>query len=198
LVPGPKKEIVLHSLRNEAPPQFGRAKTLGFLARNADGTEVDGAGQMLRYTFDEWPEEDFTVAVRARVRALPQGRVGQVFSAWAAGMDDPLRIVVDGGRLFARVEAGAFFSTPGTSILGDRWYAIVAVKRGGQLMLHLDGKLAGSCAVPEYSQTRATECALGGNPNYGGNEFLAARFADFGFYARAWDDAEIRHWSATP
>ncbi len=50
---------------------------------------------------------------------------------------------------------------------------------------------AGSCAAPEFSNTRTQDCALGGNPHYAGDEFLAARFADFRLYDRALSAEEI-------
>jgi hypothetical protein len=33
---------------------------------------------------------------------------------------------------------------------------------------------------------------LGGNPHFSGNEFLAARFADFRFYAKALSPDEVK------
>jgi hypothetical protein len=74
----------------------------------------------------------------------------------------------------------------------------VAVKQASTLKLYLDGKPAGTCPAPEFSTTQAKECALGGNPHYSGNEFLAAGFADFHFYGRALNPAEIRQKSPTP
>ncbi|MBN2506513.1 MAG: glycoside hydrolase family 127 protein [Verrucomicrobia bacterium] len=183
--PGPNGEIVIHSLRGGSPPQFGQVKSAAFLKCDGEGTEVDGRGQMLVYHVPEWPEDEFTAAVRVRVSALPEGRLGQVLSAWHAAMDDPLRLVIEGGKLFARVEAGAVHSTAGVPIQTGRWYAVAVVKQGGSLVLWVDGKPVGRCTVPEYSSTRAADCALGGNPHHTGNEFLAARFADFKFCARA-------------
>jgi hypothetical protein len=40
--------------------------------------------------------------------------------------------------------------------------------------------------------TQAQDCALGGNPHFRGNEFLAARFADFRFYGRSLSTEEIQ------
>ena len=66
------------------------------------------------------------------------------------------------------------------------------VKRGGTLTLFVNGKAAGSCAAPEFTTTQAKDCALGGNPHFTGNEFLATRFADFSVFARALSEAEIQ------
>ena len=131
------------------------------------------------------------MAVRVRVDQVRKGRVGQIFSAWAAGMDDPLRLVVDNGKLFARIEAGAGFGTTGVPI-DTGWHHVAAVKRGATLTLFLDGQRAGSCAAPEFTTTSARDCALGGNPHFTGNEFLPATFADFSLWARALSSEELR------
>lgn len=188
---GPDGELILHSLQGDTPPEFGALKSATAAARNADGAELNGRGQMLVYSVPAWPEEDFTVSVRVRITELPTNRIGQIFSAWASSMDDPLRLVVEKGKVFARIEAGGVFSTPGAAVQTGRWHAIAAVKQGGKLTLYLDGRAAGSCAAPEFSATQAQDCALGGNPHYGGDESLAARFRDFRFLARALSPQEI-------
>jgi hypothetical protein len=190
--PGPNGELISHSLRGDAVPQFGEVKSAKFTARDAEGTEVNGRDEMLVYAVPVWPEEEFSVAVRVRLNESQGKRAGQVFSAWAAGMDDPLRLMVEGGKVFARIEAGGGFSTPGAVMEAGRWYHVAAVKRGGPLTLFLDGKPVGSCVAPEFTTTLAKDCALGGNPHFSGNEFLAARFADFSFFARALTAEEIQ------
>jgi len=194
---GPNGELIVHSLRGDAAPQFGEMKSARFSNRDGEGTEINGRDQMLVYAVPAWPEEDFTVSVRVLIREHPPKRIGQVFSAWAGGMDDPLRMVVDGGKLFARVEAGAAFSTPGVPVQPGRWYTVAAVKQGATLRLYLDGKSVGSCGVPEFMTTQAQDCALGGNPHFSGNEFLAARFADFRLYAKALPPEEIQALSGS-
>jgi hypothetical protein len=183
--------MIVHSLRGTDAPQFGEPKPAIFSSRDENGTEVNGRDQMLAYSVPAWPEEDFTVSVRVNIKELPQKRIGQIFSAWAGGMDDPLRLVVDGGKIFARIEAGGGFSTPGASVETGRWYAVAATKRGGTLTLFVDGRAVGSCAAPEFATTQALDCALGGNPHFSGNEFLAARFADFRFYTKSLSTEEI-------
>jgi len=196
LKPGPNGEVIVHSLRGDDAPQFGELKPAKFASRDESGTEVNGRDQMLIYSLPTWPEEDFTVSVRLNIKELPQKRIGQVFSAWTGGMDDPLRLVIDGGTLFARIEAGGGFSTPGTPVETGRWYSVAATKRGASLTLYLDGKSVGSCIAPEFMTTQAQDCALGGNPHFSGNEFLAARFADFRFYAKALSTEEIQALAA--
>ena len=139
-----------------------------------------------------WPEEDFTVAVRVRIDELPKNGLGQIFSAWAAGMDDPLRLTVQNGKLYARIEAGGAFGTPGVPIEAGRWHRVCAVKHAESLALFLDGQPAGSCAAPRFTTTAAHDCALGGNPHFGGDESLPATFADFGFWERALSAEELQ------
>ncbi|HEY5910885.1 MAG TPA: beta-L-arabinofuranosidase domain-containing protein [Verrucomicrobiae bacterium] len=190
--PGPNGELILHSLRGEARPNFGELLSEKFVTHNSEGTKVNGRDQMLLYSMPAWPEEDFTVAVRVRIDEVPKDRIGQIFSAWTAGMDDPLRLVVDKGRVFARVEAGAGYGTPGVPIETNHWHQIAAVKRGEWLTLFVDGHPTGDCSVPQFATTATRQCALGGNPHFNGNEFLAATFADFGFWARALSSEELR------
>ena len=190
--PGPAGELLFHSLRHDEPPRFGEMLSARHEAGGADGTAVKGRDQMLVYAVPAWPEEDFTVAVRVRIDEMPKGGLGQIFSAWAAGMDDPLRLVVENGKLYARIEAGGAFGTPGVPIEAGRWYHVCAVKRGETLALFLDGQPAGSCAAPRFTTTAAHDCALGGNPHFGGDESLAATFADFGFWERALSTEELR------
>lgn len=193
---GPNGEMVVHSLRSNDPPQFGELKSAQFASRDESGTEVNGRDQMLVYSVPKWPEEDFAASVRVNIKELPPKRIGQVFSAWAGGMDDPLRLVVDGGKIFARIEAGGGFSTPGVPVETGRWYAVAAIKRGVTLTLYVDGRVVGSCNAPEFVTTQAQDCALGGNPHFSGNECLAARFADFRFYAKALSTEEIQALAA--
>jgi DUF1680 family protein len=188
---GPNGELILHSLRHDEQPKFGELNSAKFRGSSDEGTQVNGRDQMLLYSVPAWPEEDFSVALRVRVDEMPQGRIGQIFCAWAAGMDDPLRLVVDHGKLFARVEAGGGFGTPGVSIEAGRWYHVAALKQGATIRLFLDGKLAGSGTAPEFTTTTARDCALGGNPHFSGNEFLAATVADFGLWARALSANEL-------
>jgi hypothetical protein len=189
---GPNGELIVHSLRGDAAPQFGQVQSAKFASGDGDGTEVNGRDQMLLYAMPAWPEEEFTVVVRVRLNEEQSNHPGQIFSAWAASMDDPLRLMVKNGKIFAGIESGGAFSTPSVAIETGRWQHVAAVKRGGTLTLFINGKSAGSCAAPEFTTTQAKNCALGGNPNYTGNEFLAARLADFTLFARALSAEEIR------
>ena len=189
---GPNGELLQHSLRGTVAPQFGHLTSGTYQAQDATGTEVNGRDQMMVYAVPAWPEEDFTIALRVRVNEMPKGRLAQVFSAWTASMDDPLRITIEAGKLSARIESGQVFMTSGTPITAGTWHQVTLVKSGTTLGLFLDGQPAGSCAAPIFTTTTTQACALGGNPRFTGNEFLAATFADFSFWDHALSKAEIQ------
>lgn len=195
--PGPDGLLVDAPLRGDPKPQWGRLdRATAFRpAPGPDGAangaiELNGQDQMLVYALPDELGDDYSVAVWVRVLAMPEGRLGQIFSAWAGPMDDPLRLTVQNGKLYARLEAGQGYSTEGVPIQTGRWYHVAAVKAGPRLTLYLDGQPQHTVAVPERILTRAQVCALGGNPKYSGNEFLAVQLAGFALAARAWSAAE--------
>ncbi|MGQ9730840.1 MAG: beta-L-arabinofuranosidase domain-containing protein [Candidatus Zipacnadales bacterium] len=151
-----------------------------------------GEGCALKYRLPYFPERDYTFHAWIRPEGLPADRLHQVFSAWAMGMDDPLRIVIQGNELFARIEASVGYSTAPVPVENDRWYHVAAVKEGAKLSLYVDGKLREKVDVPEWIATSAMNVAVGANPNYRGNECFCGRIDDFAFYARALTAEEIR------
>jgi DUF1680 family protein len=195
---GPEGWLVEAPLRGDPKPSFGTLRSAaGFkAAAAANGTrdsavELDGVKGLLAYAIDEFPTEDYTVSVRVCLSVLPEGHLGQIFSAWAGPMDDPLRLCVDRGKLYARIEAGRGFGTDGLPIAAGTWHHVAAVKDGTKLTLYVDGTARGTVRVPAETHSAARDVALGGNPHFGGNEFLAARFAEFTFSARAFSATEL-------
>ncbi|HNA50336.1 MAG TPA: hypothetical protein PK594_05750, partial [Mycobacterium sp.] len=77
---GPNGERVLHALRGDRPPQFGRLASPNTGTPAAGGTRLNGRDQKLVYSLAAWPAEDFTVAVRVLIHQMPEGRLGQIFS----------------------------------------------------------------------------------------------------------------------
>ncbi len=165
--------------------------------------ETDGRSAKVIYHIPGLAEWDYSVAVRVRVGSIPEP-LGQIFCAWTAPGDDPLRLVVDGGRLSARIEAGGggFTTQPPYPVEVGRWLHVAAVKQGGRLRLYVDGREVASGAVPASVHSGSTAFALGGNPRYPGNEHLAARFSDLRIYDRALTGEEVaglsRGEAATP
>lgn len=176
--------ILIHEKLNRAAA--GRDGAAG------GAVELNGT-EMLKFPLEEFPSEDYSMAVWVNALELPANRLGQVFSSWAGGSDDPLRVVFDNGRLFARIEKpGQGSSTEGVALSTNQWHHIAAVKNGNRLHLFVDGKRRGETSAPADSFTSSQLVALGGNPKYSGNEFLKARFADFRFFGKALSDSEIK------
>jgi hypothetical protein len=195
---GPGGVLVKAALRGSPQAEFGQLKReSGFQsAVGPDGqpghaTELNGQNQMLIYDLEEFPDENYSMAVWVRFTQFPENHLGQIFSAWAAPLDDPLRVCINKGKLFARIEAQQGFSTKGVTIEVGRWYHLAAVKSDGQLILYVDGKVRETATAPQFIASAAKSLALGGNPNFSGNEFLAAQFADFAFCGRALTAEEV-------
>ena len=185
-------------LRGDAHPEHGRLRKVvgakpapGPNGGSANALRLDGENALLVYALPLEFGGDFTIAVRVRISAPPKKRLGQVFSAWAAPMDDPLRLTIEDGKLHARIEAGSAFSTPGQAVEIGRWMHVAAVKAGARLTLFIDGLPRGTVDVPLLVETAAQTCALGGNPNFSGAEFVAGDFAEFVGYNRALSAAQV-------
>jgi hypothetical protein len=195
---GPGGALLLADLHGNPAPRFGEWQrttnwqaAMGRLGTASAAVSLNGRQQRLAYIVGEWPEENYSVALWCRIDELPEGRIGQIFSAWAAGMDDPLRVTVDRGKLFARIESGSGYSTDGVPVTPNKWMHVAAVKAGGRLHLFIDGKERASTEAPEWITTTAKDFALGGNPHYSGNEFLAVTISDLAFFPRALSGKEI-------
>ncbi|NQT52184.1 glycoside hydrolase family 127 protein [bacterium] len=193
------KAVTLAPLAGDLKPAYGKLlDAQGWKpAPGPDGKpntaiELDGTTGLVRYELAAFPETDFTIGVWVNVLRLPKTNYGQVFSAWCRGMDDPLRLVVHQGKLDARIEAGKFHGTDGWPVKLDAWTHVAAVKQGARLTLYINGKPLASTAVPERVVSMAHDFALGGNPHYGGAEFLACRLAALSFHARALSAKEIQ------
>jgi len=191
---GPDGVAIRAALRGDVAPQFGKLRrTVGVQpSPGADAVRLDGRGQMLVYALPPEFAHEFTAAVRVRILSFPPHQLGQVFSAWSASSDDPLRLVVEKGKLFARVEAGSTFSTKGVPLELNRWCHVAAVKKADQLTLYVDGEAQETITVPAFVGTGSNDAAVGGNPHFNGPEFLHADFRDLEVRVRAVSAAEIR------
>lgn len=147
---------------------------------------------MFTYALEEFPDTDYSVSLRVKLLEIPTNRLAQILSAWTAGGDDPLRLVLDKGKLHARIENSAGgSSTPGFEITANEWHHLAAVKKDNRLHLYINGRKRAETSAPANLVTASRAVGLGGNPLYSGNEFLKAQFADFKFYARALTPEEI-------
>jgi DUF1680 family protein len=178
-------------LRGDANPQTGALVRASSFSSTKDTIRLNGKDEMLVYALPENFGADYTVAVRVCVNAFPEKRIGQIFSAWCAAGDDPLRIVVQDGAIFARIEGDSGASLGGTPAKLGEWQHIAAVKEGDVLTLYVNGAPVAMGSAPAKLATKSRECALGGNPLYPGPEFLAADFASFVLHRRALNEDEI-------
>jgi hypothetical protein len=185
-------------LDGDGTPAFGYLEEGGKVQPSTDrhgkeGGAVHFSGDgMLRYRIPSFPSPDYTFMAWICPDEFPEGRIAQIFSAWARGSDDPLRVVIDGGHLFARIEGGSGAGTQGVELTIGKWVHVAAVKKGPRLALYLNGKLIDETNAPgDILSTSAEDFAIGGNPHYGGNEFYVGCIDDFSFYAKALSEEEI-------
>jgi len=150
----------------------------------------DGQHSGLRYRLPYFPSEAYTFVAWVRPDKPGQG-MGQIVSAWCRGMDDPLRLSVENGDISARMEAGSAYRTAGAKVEAGRWVAVGVVKRGGSLILYLDGREIASCDVPEHPTTMASELGIGFNPFFHGGERFIGAIARVRLYDRALSGNEI-------
>jgi len=194
--PGEEGLAVWAPLDGRVEPRRGRlVRATDWTSGATGGVTLNGRDHLLVYELPEgFGAGDFTVAVRLRLDAWPAtGTIGQVFSAWAASGDDPVRLVVDGGHVFARTEAGAgSASTGGCPLEPGVWVHLAAVRSGTVLTLHLNGEPCASTSTASPAVSNARLAALGGNPLFtGASEALAAGFADFRLFTRALSELEL-------
>lgn len=173
-----------------ASPRHGEPPAL---AEVKDEIKLNGRDEMKTFPLPEgFGPGDFTVAVRVQVHEFPEKRIGQVFSAWCAAGDDPLRLVIENGRVHARIEGGGGAASGGVPLTPGAWHHVAAVKEDTVLTLFLDGQPVASAAAPAQLPTKAKLGALGGNPVYKGSpEFLSASFRDLRLWTRALADEEV-------
>ncbi len=174
---------------------IGWTPSAGRMGEDDGSVELNGRNGRLKYQITAFPEDDYSVGIWVQLREFPTSNYGQIFSAWTAGMDDPLRLVIEGRQLFARIEAHQAYSTNGIALERNRWYHVAAVKHGEQLTLYVDGQPVHATRVPDSIWSGSTEFAIGGNPRFSGPEFLAGRFCDLRFFARALSADEVRQWA---
>ncbi|MCR4412620.1 MAG: glycoside hydrolase family 127 protein [Thermoguttaceae bacterium] len=195
---GPDGTIVTADLAGDPKPAFGKLiRAQGWQpAAGIDGkpngaVALDGKTGMLVYALRAFPSYEYTVALWF-AHEHKEDRLGQVYSAWDHAMDDPLRLCVVGGKLFARVEAGGGYSTEGVPVAPGDWHHVAAVKSGTQLTLYLDGKRAAAMTLPMEVCSSSRAFALGGNPLYTGqSEHLPCRVARLVVSCRAMSAEEV-------
>ncbi len=159
---------------------------------NPKGAAAFDDASKLRYGLAFFPERDYSFCAWVCPSGLPAPSIQQIFSAWCRGMDDPLRVTVDGNTVSARIEmGGGMWSTPGVPVENGKWFHVAAVKQGGSLALYIDGKKRQRIDVPETVSSESVEAGIGFNPLYSGGEHFAGTIDDCKFYGRALSEDEV-------
>ncbi|MFH1743316.1 MAG: LamG-like jellyroll fold domain-containing protein, partial [bacterium] len=139
---------------------------------------------MLRYRVPYFPAEEYTFMAWICPETGSEGRLAQIFSAWAKGGDDPLRVVLDKGHLHARIEGFTGANSKGAPVILGEWAHVAVVKTGGKLLFYVNGDLIDSTNASTFLPTAAEDFALGANPHHQGNEFFVGSIDEFAFYAK--------------
>jgi len=195
---GPRGLLAASPLDGNGTPSFGvlvsetdTAPAEDRFGREGGAVAFPGSGCGITYGLASFPERECTFLAWVCPNGLPADRLQQVFSAWCAGMDDPLRVVFQGGELFARIEAQQSYGTAGVPAENGKWVHVAAVKRGPRLELYVDGELRVHAEAPEHVFSQARDFAIGANPHYSGNECFAGAIDSFAFHGEALSPAEI-------
>ena len=192
----PDGMMAASALAGNGAPSFGRKGTEEGTAPAADRHGVSGGAvgfsqnSKLRYDLPYFPSRDYSFEGWACVDGAPSGGE-QIFSAWCRGSDDPLRVIVVNSSIYARIEAGAAYSTEGVPVERDKWIHVAAVKQAGTLTLYINGVRGKPVAVPENVRSMATGFGIGFNPHFSGGEHFVGRISSFAFYARALTADEV-------
>ncbi|MBL7644767.1 MAG: glycoside hydrolase family 127 protein [Candidatus Hydrogenedentes bacterium] len=155
----------------------------------------DGRKTKLVYDIGAFPARNYSLSAwfAPDNLAANDDKWHHIFSAWAQGSDDPLRVSVQNKRLVANIEmpdGGAH--CPGAELKDGEWTHVAVVKEETQLRLYVNGALIHTTTVPEELKTSATKIGLGCNPNFGELEGYQGAISDVRFYAGALTDAAIQ------
>lgn len=189
---GPGGLLLDAPLTADANPAVGAVDIAESVAFTPDGAEFDGESSALRYAIGPFPDEDYTLVAWFRPDDLARPGMQQVFSAWCAAADDPLRITIEDGGVSARIEAGAFHSTKAVPLSQGEWVQVAAIKNGARLSLYVNGETADGVAAPFVLTTAAENAGIGYNPFYEGGERFKGAIRGVKLYGRALAAEEVR------
>ena len=160
----------------------------------AGGLLFNGSTSRAVYAVPNFPVLNYSAAAWIRPEALrgDDPALHEIFSAWCRASDDPLRLVVSGDQVFARIEQqGGFYSTAGRRIPAQEWTHVALVKEGVDLRLYVNGILEHLARVPDTVETLSTAIGIGCNPKFTDAEAFHGAVAPAIVVERAWSDAEV-------
>jgi hypothetical protein len=190
---------VLLKLSGDTAPAVGTLEQATEVAQGEASPAGDAAlvfnGTTSRavYAIGEFPVLDYSAGAWIRPAELPgDNKSHEVISAWCRSMDDPLRLVVSGDQVFARMEqSGGNFGTAGVKIPAKEWTHVAVVKDGAELRLYVNGFMAQVARVPEALETESKAIGVGCNPKFTEAEAFLGEIAGVVVAERAWTDAEV-------
>jgi DUF1680 family protein len=180
-------------LNGDGTPTFGVCEHQQGLSSVADRTGKEhaavafkGKASELRYKLPFFPEEYYSFSAWICPGGLPTKGLQQVFSAWCKGGDDPLRVTLEGSKLFARIEnPKGGCSTQGAPVKNDEWIHVAAVKERDRLTLYVNGTPIDNVGTHQYIRSNSSAIGIGFNPLFSGGEHFVGKMDDFSFFARA-------------
>jgi DUF1680 family protein len=176
-------------LLRSAEPTYGWVDEAKGLTFSNDAAKTAGEESRLVYKVKRFPDE-YTLLLRVKIDVLPE-KLSQLVSAWCKGGDDPLRLCLEGGKLFVRIEGMGGASTSGQEMPTGRWVSLAVSKENGSLDLWMDGKKVARTSAPRRLMSGSTAIGIGRNPRYSGDESVVGEFSHLRFFARPLSNEEI-------
>jgi hypothetical protein len=158
--------------------------------------EFDGEESRIRYRLPFFPDEEYTFEawIKPTTGSAHKKTPQRICSAWHNLYDDPLRISILSGQVFAGLETnGRDYETEGVPIRSGEWTHIAAIKNATDLYLHVNGERKAHVEVPERIMTRSKYLGIGFNPVYFSGEFYQGAIGRFTFRACALDEKNLLH-----
>ncbi len=159
--------LIVDSLDGKPTPSVGTPFDAPNVARGENAVRFNGEDAIVIYELDEFPRVEFEAELEFKVDSVPEkGRIAQVISSWAKGMDDPLRVAIDSdGNVYGAVESTkSGGTTPRFPIEKGVWHKLRVVKKDQSCSFRVDDAELGSIVVERVMSTESTAIALGGNP----------------------------------
>ncbi len=197
-----KGTVLSASLAGTAEPQTGKLLTGENVApapnQNKEENSAlyfNGENSKLVYDAPQFPLRTYTFSAWFQPQGLEADgkRWHHIFSAWCAGLNDPLRVSVQDGQLVVNIEqpTGGYHLSGG-GVKNGEWTHVAVVKRFSELLLYVNGKKTGAASVPACLQSGARNLGIGCNPNYGELEGFKGAIASVLFTREALDEDAIQ------
>ena len=180
------QNLVVDSLAGKSNPEVGtlhKAENVAFSDANGVNAAIfNGVDSEIIYQLEEFPAYAFEASLDFMLAAAPPtGQISEIMSAWARGMDDPVRLAVDDQeRLYGAVEGTLSGQTRRIKLTTNEWYHARIIKEGASWRLYLNDELVDELTTEEVSSTTSSLIGLGCNPKFRAqSEFFNGKIANF-------------------